>query len=130
MMTMHSQHSSDRRPRIVIAGGGFGGVVAARELAKNPDLSITLITDNESFRYNPALYRVATGYWRQEAIMPISNLVDTSRVELIIASVEHIDHKKRTISASNNRTYAYDYAILALGVSTKLLIGIMASCRQ
>ena len=47
---------------ITIVGGGFGGVKAALELAKDPKNNITLISDKPDFQYYPALYSAATGY--------------------------------------------------------------------
>lgn len=113
------QHTNGGQRHVVIVGGGFGGIAAARKLLKNPRIKVTLITDSEYFRYNPAMYRVATGYKRQEAILPIRELLpDSPNLDLIVASVERIRRESRTIIDSDSQRHHYDYAILAIGVVT------------
>lgn len=46
---------------ITVVGGGFGGVKAALELAKNKHAHVTLFSDKPDFQYYPALYSTATG---------------------------------------------------------------------
>lgn len=104
---------------VVIAGGGFSGIVAARHLAKNKKLKVTLITDDENFRYCPALYRVATGYLRRQATISIHDLLpQRDNLEIVIASVYRIDRQKRIIKTVGGKSYKYDYAVLCLGVVT------------
>ena len=51
------------KQKILVVGGGFGGIKAALELSKgdNRKFDITLVSDQANFRYYPALYRTATG---------------------------------------------------------------------
>ena len=57
---------------ITIVGGGFGGVKAALELAKDKKNHITLISDKPDFQYYPALYSSATGHSHLESWVPPS----------------------------------------------------------
>ena len=103
--------------KVVIAGGGFGGIVAARKLANHKDLDITLVTDSETFRYCPSMYRVATGYLRRQAIIPIADLLP-SHIKIVITKLEHINRTAKVLTLSNGHSLEYDYCILALGVAT------------
>lgn len=103
--------------KVLIAGGGFGGIVAARQLAKNQGLEVTLITDSEFFRYCPSLYRVVTGYLRRQAIMHIRDLVPDN-IEVVVDKVTLIDRALRTLRTESGKTHQYDYVILSLGVVT------------
>lgn len=103
--------------QVIIAGGGFGGIVAARHMAKNKNLEITLVTDSEQFRYCPSMYRVATGYLRRQAIIPIVDLLPNN-VKIVIDKVEHINRTARVLTLGSGQSLHYDYAILALGVVT------------
>lgn len=103
--------------KIVIVGGGFGGVVAARKLSNVSGLSVTLVSDLETYRYSPALYRVATGYRKRVALTPLKQLLPES-VDLIHSKATHIDRKNKTIHLHDGQTIPYDTAILSLGVVT------------
>jgi NADH dehydrogenase len=105
--------------RVVIVGGGFGGIKLARELAGQAGISITLISDQLNFRYSPALYRTATGHRNKESSVPLKTLVaDIPNLRLVHARAEHIDRTKRVITTGGGTKFEYDYAVLALGVAT------------
>ncbi len=107
------------KKHIVIVGGGFGGIKLARELAGTPSLHITLISDRASFRYSPALYRTATGHRNKESSVPLKMLLENiPDLHLVIARATHIDRDKRVIKTAGGTSFAYDYAVLALGVVT------------
>ncbi len=103
--------------KIVIVGGGFGGVVAARKLSKHSGLQITLISDLETYRYSAALYRVATGYRRRVALIPLVDILPKN-VTFLHAKVTHIDRKTRMLHLKDGDSISYDTAILSMGVST------------
>lgn len=110
----------ERMQHIVIVGGGFGGIKLARELAKDPSLfKITLISDEDSFRYYPALYRTATGFSKRESYLSIDLLVhDLKNVTFIQGKLTKIDRKNRTLTLADKTTVIYDRAVLAMGVVT------------
>jgi NADH dehydrogenase len=103
--------------KIIIVGGGFAGVVTARKLSKQPNVSITLVSNSKDFRFNATLYRVATGYKRNIAIIPLQDILP-EKINLIIHPAKQISLKNQTITLDTNVKLNYDIAILALGVET------------
>src|SRR5947199_3605458 len=57
----HKKETALTKPRVVIVGGGFGGLYAARALAGAP-VSVTLIDKRNYHLFRPLLYQVATGF--------------------------------------------------------------------
>jgi NADH dehydrogenase FAD-containing subunit len=49
------------KQKILILGGGFAGIKAALELADSQDYNVSLLSEQENFRYYPTLYHTATG---------------------------------------------------------------------
>ncbi|HSX28600.1 MAG TPA: FAD-dependent oxidoreductase [Candidatus Saccharimonadales bacterium] len=105
---------------IVIVGGGFGGIKAARELAKHPELfKVTLISDEDCFRYYPALYRTASGHSKRESCIAIELLIhDLKNVTFLQGKASKIDRATKRITLEDGSTVQYDKAIFALGVIT------------
>jgi NADH:ubiquinone reductase (H+-translocating) len=103
------------RTRIVIVGGGFGGVKTALELADNPHFDVTLLSDRDSFYYYPTLYHTATGGAIEQSKIPLSRLFEGKEITLVEESVTGMDRKKKIISTKSGKTYSYDNAVLALG---------------
>ncbi|MDO8610955.1 MAG: hypothetical protein Q7R95_10525, partial [bacterium] len=68
---------NSKRRRILILGGGFGGIHTARDLSKkgNELFDITLITNKDYFEYYPALYRIVTGTSPIEVCVPLTNII-------------------------------------------------------
>ncbi len=102
---------------ITIVGGGFGGVKAALELAKDNDTKVTLITNNKNFVYYPSLYSTATGHDHKESWVPIEFIFrDHANVKITYDAITSIDPAKKTITGS--KTYKYTKLILSLGSVT------------
>jgi len=105
----------DRSPRVVIIGGGFGGLAAARSLRGAP-VHVTLIDRRNFHLFQPLLYQVATG-WLSPA-----NIASTLRATLkrqrnarvLLAEVIDIDAKKHRVSLSDGFV-EYDILIVATG---------------
>ncbi len=105
--------------RVLIVGGGFGGVKAALNLSKNSQVEVTLISDRDCFEYHAALYRSATGRSRHEVAIPLRDIFASHpRIKLAQAHVEKIDLAQKSVSDRNGRVYHYDSLILALGSTT------------
>lgn len=102
---------------IVVVGGGFGGVVTARQLSKDNNVRVTLVSDQETFRYSAALYRVATGYRRRVALMPISEMLP-GNVNFVIGKAKTIDRDDKYIKLSDGNSIRYDKIVLSLGSVT------------
>ena len=104
---------------VTIVGGGFGGVKAALELAKNKKNHITLISDKPDFQYYPALYGTATGRSHLQSWVPLGKiLTNKTNVDVIIDPIIEIDPKTKTIIGSSGTSYEYKLLILALGTIT------------
>jgi len=103
---------------IIIVGGGFGGVKAALELAKQPAHHIRLISDKPDFQYYPAMYAAATGQNPEGSWIPLSEIfAGKKNVEVIVDKIISIDPQAKKL-ASKEREYSYDSCILALGMVT------------
>ena len=104
---------------LVIVGGGFGGVRLARKLAKKNIYKISLVSDQDCFRYYPALYRTATGHGKDESCITLTGLVsDLPNVEVVIKRIDKVDRQANTVMATDGTTLVYDKVVFALGVVT------------
>jgi NADH:quinone reductase (non-electrogenic) len=106
--------------RVVIVGGGFGGLFAARFLDRD-DLDVTLVDRNNHHLFQPLLYQVATGILSEGQIAPpIRDILRRQRNTTVeLATVDAIDVEARVVSAHRPdnvvRTYPYDSLIVAAG---------------
>lgn len=103
--------------RIVVIGGGFGGIRAALDLAKQRDVDVTLISDREHFTYYPSLYAVATGGSSRQSFVPVDEILSGSRVTFIKDKITGYNPERRIVSGEI-RDYSFDRAIFSLGVVT------------
>jgi len=104
---------------ITIVGGGFGGVKAALELAKDKKNQITLISDKPDFQYYPALYSSATGHSHLESWVPLGEiLAGKKNVTVRMDKIAKIDTKTKKLTAESGNEYTYHRCILALGSVT------------
>jgi NADH dehydrogenase len=106
--------------KIIIVGGGFGGVRTALDLAskKIQDAKITLVSDKPHFEYTPSLYRVATGRSPLEVCIPLREIFVGKKVEVIEDRIEKINLQEKTLIGSSGSQYHFRYAVLALGSET------------
>ncbi|MCU0646797.1 MAG: NAD(P)/FAD-dependent oxidoreductase [Gemmatimonadaceae bacterium] len=105
------------RPRVVIIGGGFGGVAAARALRDAP-VDITLVDRTNHHLFQPLLYQVATaGLSPGDIAVPIRWLLRRQRnVEVLLAEALAIDPVARSVLLDvEPNTLRYDYLVLAAG---------------
>jgi NADH dehydrogenase len=104
---------------ITIVGGGFGGVKAALELAKESTNVITLITDKPDFQYYPALYGAATGRSHLESWVPLDMIfAGKKNISISYDTIETIDPATKVLVGKSGATYAYETCIMALGTVT------------
>lgn len=106
--------------RILVVGGGFGGIKAALELSRKnlPNTKIILVSDKPHFEYYPLFYRVLVGHSPLEACIPLADIFAETDVEVIEDTIDHIDTKEQTLISINDTRYRYDELILALGSET------------
>jgi NADH:ubiquinone reductase (H+-translocating) len=103
------------QPRVVIIGGGFGGLNAARQLSRAPVL-VTLIDRRNHHLFQPLLYQVATaGLNPGDIASPIRRVLRYQKnAEVLLAEARSIDLAKKTIFLDEG-TLDYDYLIVATG---------------
>lgn len=112
-----SEVFADARPRVVIVGGGFAGLQAARALADAP-VRITLIDRRNHHLFQPLLYQVATASLNpSEIAAPIRRILrDQRNAEVYLGNVTGVDRDARKVLLTDGEV-SYDYLILAAGVS-------------
>lgn len=105
-------------PHVVIVGGGFAGIAAARGL-RRARVRVTLVDRNPYSTFQPLLYQVATSTLNPGDVTyflrAIRRKQPNLRVEL--GSVEFMDHEEQMVVLDDGRTIRYDYLIVASGVS-------------
>ena len=103
------------KPRVVIIGGGFGGLYAARILSNQP-LDITLIDRTNHHLFQPLLYQVATAMLSPGDIaQPIRAILkDAKNVRVVMGWVESIDAAGKVVH-TRGQQYPFDFLILAAG---------------
>ncbi len=105
-------------PHVVILGGGFGGIAAAKALANAP-VRVTILDRNNHHTFQPLLYQAATASLSPSQVAyPIRTVFQKQEnVEVLLAEVTSIDLGKRVVS-SPDLDVSYDYLILAVGTAT------------
>jgi NADH:ubiquinone reductase (H+-translocating) len=109
------------RPRIVIVGGGFAGIAAARAL-RRADAEIILIDQRNHHIFQPLLYQVAAAVLSPaEIAAPIRQLEAKQRnLTVVLAEVTNIDVNSRTVDANCSGVrpvkFSFDYLVVATGM--------------
>lgn len=106
------------KEKVLVVGGGFGGVKTALELADNPHFVVSLLSDQTDFRYYPTLYHTATGGSRANSSISLKTLFKNKNVTLLHGTAVTIDRKAKTITTEDNVSYVYDTLVIGLGVVT------------
>lgn len=107
-----------KRQKVLVVGGGFGGVKAALELADDERFAVTILSDSADLRYYPTLYHTATGGRRANSSIPLANIFMDKPVNLVTDTAVELDRAGRQIVTRAGDVYEYDSLILALGVVT------------
>jgi NADH dehydrogenase len=111
----------ERKPRIVIVGGGFGGVSAARALRRS-DAEVVLIDRRNHHIFQPLLYQVATAVLSpSDVAAPIRQLARKQKnLSVMLAEVTGLDLKSRSVTIRcdgiGTRIVLFDYLVLAPGM--------------
>ena len=109
------------RKRVVIVGGGFAGLAAARAL-RNADADVWLIDRRNHYIFQPLLYQVATAVLSPAEIAAPTRLLEAKQrnVSVVLAEVTAVDVASRTIEASapgvGVRRIVFDYLVIAAGM--------------
>jgi NADH dehydrogenase len=109
--------ASSTRPRVVILGAGFGGLTAAKALAKDADVTVV---DRHNFQtFLPLLYQVATaGLAADHVAHPVRGALRKSGVKFRMGSPISVDHKNKSVKLDSSETLEFDHLVVALGSST------------
>src|SRR5688572_30946278 len=107
-----------RRPQVVIIGGGFGGLTAARAFHHSP-VNVTLVDRNNHHTFQPLLYQVATATLNPSDITaPIRHVLRNQRnATVLLADVIGIDIAARAVTidegtGGRRRDIPYDYLVV------------------
>ncbi|PIR41793.1 MAG: hypothetical protein COV30_02015 [Candidatus Yanofskybacteria bacterium CG10_big_fil_rev_8_21_14_0_10_37_15] len=115
--------------KILILGGGFGGIRTALELQKNikSDFSITLVDKNNHHLFLPALYEVAAAYnvkrdlfavhLKKSICIPYSDIFENKNIDFIQDEITDIDVSTKKVFC-DSRILEYDFLVIALGGQT------------
>jgi NADH:ubiquinone reductase (H+-translocating) len=103
------------RPRIIVIGGGFGGLTAVRAL-RSADADVLLIDRCNHHTFQPLLYQVATaGLAAPSIAAPLRHILRRQRnVTVLLAEARGIDLERRSVEAAGT-CHPYDFLILATG---------------
>ncbi len=114
-MTMLHQ---DDRPHVVIVGGGFAGLWAARALSGAP-VRITLLDRGNHHLFQPLLYQVATaGLSAPNIAAPLRQILRRQKnVTVLLGEVAGIDPGDQRVRLADGRTLAFDHLLLASGAT-------------
>lgn len=104
------------KPKVVIVGGGFGGLWAAKALAGKP-VDVALIDRKNHHTFQPLLYQVATAVLSPgEIASPIRRILHYARnIEVILGEVAGFDKDARLVKLEDGTTVPFDYLIVAGG---------------
>ena len=106
------------RPKVVIVGGGFAGLSAARSL-RNAPCDITLVDRRNHHLFQPLLYQVATAALNPGDIAyPIRSVLrNQPNVRTILARADRIDLQHKTVQLKDGDEIPFDYVIVATGAT-------------
>ena len=114
---MVTSTSKATKPRVVILGAGFGGLTAARAMAKDAD--VTLVDRHNFQTFLPLLYQVSTaGLAADHVVHPVRGALRKSGVKFRMGSPLSVDHKNKTVKLDSSEVLEFDHLVVALGSST------------
>lgn len=111
----------NKEHKILIIGGGFAGVKCALSLSQKKlpkGTRIILVSDREHFEYHGALYRIVTGHSPLEVCLPLRDILNERKVEIVKDRIDKIDTKSQALRGESDSVYHYDDLVIALGAET------------
>jgi NADH dehydrogenase len=116
---MSTSKGTHNRPRVVIVGGGFGGLAAAHEL-RHADVDVTLVDRTHHHLFQPLLYQVAAGGLAAgECATPIRTaLRRNSNITVLMGEAKNLDVERKQLILDREERLDYDSLIVACGAQT------------
>ncbi len=117
--TEYTQSPSTKVPHVVIIGGGFGGLQAAKKLGQQR-VEVTIIDHNNFHLFQPMLYQVSTGGLSPSDITtPLRAILHgQGNTGVLMAEVTGIDVQQQRVLMDDNQAIHYDYLIVATGAGS------------
>ena len=118
MLLQVSESSRPTRPRVLVLGGGFAGIGAARKL-KKADVDVVVVDKHDYHTFQPLLYQVATDLLETPTVgHPLRDLFhEHPNTSVKQATVTGIDLDARRVSFADMGARRYDYLVLGLGAT-------------
>lgn len=110
--------TKSRKQKVIVLGAGFGGIKAALDLADYEDFEVTLISDQDNFRYYPSLYRTAVGGSSEAASIPLEEIFDGKDINIVKGVAKKIERNASKLVLVGGKSYPYDKLVIGLGVVT------------
>jgi NADH dehydrogenase len=105
---------ADKRKKVLIIGGGFGGLFTALDLAN--DCEVTLVSDADHFTFRPLLYEYLSGEVEAWHIAPDYKELFGDEINFVRGAVEAVDFENQTVKVSTrDEILYYDALCLAVG---------------
>jgi NADH dehydrogenase len=118
--TMSSGPTDTERPQVLVLGGGFGGLGAARKL-RSAEVDVTVVDKHDYHTFQPLLYQVATDLLEPSAVgHPLRDLFHEHPNAIVHeAEVTGIDLAGREVQFGDRAPLRYDFLVLALGAQAE-----------
>ncbi|HEY6739412.1 MAG TPA: FAD-dependent oxidoreductase, partial [Actinopolymorphaceae bacterium] len=111
---MSSSTAGSRRPRVVVLGAGYAGLMTAKQVARRSNAQVTVINERDRFVERVRLHQLASGQRLPD--LPLRELLDGTGIELIVDRVIAIDPDDRSVRVEGSTDpVPYDYLVYALG---------------
>ena len=107
-----------KQERVLVVGGGFGGVKTALELSEDEHFDVTVLSDDSELRYYPTLYHTATGGKRANSSIPLSTIFSGKPVRVVQGTAKTLDRVAHTVATVEGQAFEYDTLVMGLGVVT------------
>lgn len=104
--------------KVLIIGGGFGGIRTALDLAKKSDIEVTLISKNPNFEYYPGLHKMLGLSDVITTEVPLKVIFKDKKVNLVIDTVISVDIETKTVMTAT-QSFQGDFLVLAVGSQTE-----------